>query len=160
MLFLPPRPLRIERCLQLFGSLFLSARGLKHGDVFDLRGLQATLQEIYVLDDLLGFVPQRTHTFREALRGLGWRLLRRQSFRRGDPGSVPWRGGRDLLRRQRDGLVRIGRREGIATFPVGTHGASRDSPGTGHPLRERGTALAFEFARTKHLAYACRGDPE
>src|SRR5919107_585257 len=159
LLPLPASPLRLERCLQLFGPLLLSTRGLAHGDVFDFRSLQATLQQIQLLEDLLDLVPQHTHPFRESLRTLRWRVLRRLPFRQ-DLRSVLWRRGRDLLPGQRDSLARIGRVAAFARFPVGTHGISRNAPGAGHPLHMLRSALAFEFACAKHLAYACWGDFE
>src|SRR5919107_5790834 len=112
LLPLPASPLRLERCLQLFGPLLLSTRGLAHGDVFDFRSLQATLQQIQLLEDLLDLVPQRTHLFRESLRTLRWRVLRRLPFRR-DPRGVRCPRGRDLLAGQHDGLLCFGRLEGL-----------------------------------------------
>jgi hypothetical protein len=74
-------------------------------------------------------------------------------------GLVGLVGRRDAL--SRIGRIgRIGRIEGLARLPVGIHGAGRYAPGTWHPLRQLRSALALEFARAKHLAYARRGDPE
>ena len=60
----------VELGLQPFGPRFLAARGLAQGELFDLDGLQATLQPIQLRQDLLGLVLQGSNSLGETLRGL------------------------------------------------------------------------------------------
>jgi hypothetical protein len=118
--------------------------------LFDLGSLQATLQPIQLLQDLLCFVPQDADILGEALRGLRRRArflgIRRRSVGRGN--LIAW---------HRDGL---GRDRFRLALLVNAHRARGNEPRPWCPFHEAGSPLTFQFPGAKHLAHASRGDAE